>query len=201
MHAQTRMSPLTAFFFGLFGVGAVAVAAGAAIVLYSIDMVDRHFGSAIGIIENAASNLPEFIEGLPPAIKDALHDRRAPEYAASLETTVDLVKCTDVESLFPTITIRNKGQELVSLLTVRVAALNANGHAVCEWTTVAATPIGIEHEWRGPLMPGSTRHVVLDHGCYYKKALEGTETLIVEIADVRVWTSPGAEMQASSVNP
>ena len=199
MHAQARMSPLTAFFFGLFGVGAVAVASGAVIVLYTLDMVDRHFGSAMGIVENAAANLPEFIEGLPPAIKDALHDRRAPEYAASIETSVEMVEPAKGQSPFPTITIRNKGNELVSLLTVRVAALDAQGRAYQEWTTVAATPIGIEDEWRGPLLPGSTRHVVLDHGCYFDQ--RDAVTLTVEIADVRVWTAPVSEMQASAVNP
>jgi len=201
MHAQSRMSPLTAFFLGLFGVGAIGVASGAVIVLFGLRMVDRHFGSAVHIAENAIGNLPEFIEGLPPAIKDALHDRRAPEYATSIETTVDMVESKDNETVFPTITIRNKGTELVSLLTVRVAALDARGRATHEWTTAAATPIGIEREWRGPLMPGGTRHVVLDHGCYYQNDLDGSETLVVEIADVRVWTSPVAHMQASSVNP
>jgi len=199
MHVQTRMSPLTAFFIGLFGVGAVAVASGAVIVLYTMDMVDRHVGSVMGIVENAASNLPEFIEGLPPAIKDALHDRRAPEYATSIETAVELVEPGKGQSPFPTVTIRNKGNELVSLLTVRVAALDAQGRAYQEWTTVAATPIGIEDEWRGPLLPGSTRHVVFDHGCYFDQ--RDAVTLSVEIADVRVWTAPVSEMQASAVNP
>jgi hypothetical protein len=99
------------------------------------------------------------------------------------------------------VTIKNKGNELVSLLTVRVAALDARGRALHEWTTTAATPIGFEHEWRGPLMPGSTRHVVLDNGCFHRNELEGAETLVVEIADVRVWTSPTNEMQASALNP
>lgn len=201
MHAPTRMSPLTAFFLGLFGVGAIGVASGAVIFLYGLRMVDRHFGSAVQIVENVAANLPDFIEGLPPAIKDALHDRRAPEYAANIETDVELVKSKDGESSFPTLTIKNKGNELVSLLTVRVAALDAQGRAIREWTTAAATPIGIEREWRGPLMPGSTRHVVLDHGCFFEDDLHGAESLVVEIADIRVWTSPTAEMQASAMNP
>lgn len=196
MHAPTRMSPLTAFFLGLFGVGAVAVASGTVVLLFGLRMVDRHIGVAIHLAENAVTNLPEFLEGLPPALKDALHDRRAPEYAAHLEAEANIVDGGG-QDRFVTLTVRNAGEELVSLLSLRVAALDAQGRAVREWTTVAATPIGIEDEWRGPLMPGGTRHIVLDRGCFFPGEWRAAVTAVVEIADVRVWRGSESERQAS----
>lgn len=201
MQPQGRMSPMTAFFLGLFGVGAISVAAGAVIVLFGLRMADSHVGGLIRLVDSAVTNLPAIVEGLPPALKEALHDRRAPEYAKNIETQVDMVAGRWSDSPVPTVIIRNQGDELVSLLTIRVAALDEKGRAIREWTTVAATPIGIADEWRGPLMPGATRHVVLDGGCFRGDDDRSAASMVVEIADVRVWTPLPVEMHASASLP
>ena len=89
------------------------------------------------------------------------------------------------------LTIINKGDEIVSLLAVRVVALNSQGVPVREWTEVVATPLAIEGEWRGPLMPGNQRHAILSG--YLGRGVDGEEkyTAAIEIADVRVQVAPG----------
>ena len=178
------------------------MASGAGIVLYGLRVADSHVGGLLRFADSAVTNLPAIVESLPPALKDALHDRRAPEYAKLIETKVDMVAGQWSDAPVATVTIRNLGDELVSLLTIRVAALDNAGRAIREWTTVAATPMGIANEWRGPLMPGSTRHVVLDDSYSRHDDDRRAASMVVEIADVRVWTPPtAAEVHARASLP
>ena len=88
---------------------------------------------------------------------------------------------------YPVLTIINRGDEVVSLLAVRIAALDGNGVAMCEWTEIVATPLAIDDDWRGPLLPGSKRHVVVSPWrgvtADNASAIRGA----VEISDVRLW--------------
>jgi hypothetical protein len=130
--------------------------------------------------------LPELIEALPPAVGDLLNDRRAPEYTANLK--VDVKLATDErDRLRPVMTIRNDGDEVVSMLAVRVAALRGDAVPIREWTEVAATPIAIDHDWRGPLMPHTTRHVVLSGYCSLPGDAADYLTPAYEISEIRVW--------------
>jgi hypothetical protein len=181
------MSPLTALFLGIFGVGGVGIAAGAVVVLYSLRILDSKASALIGFAGNTIESLPELIDALPPAIGDVLSDRRAPDYAANLELSVRFVANEQGEGVRPVVTVTNKGKEVVSMLAVRVAALDARKVPIREWTEVVATPIAIDDDWRGPLMPGATRHVVLSSWRSFPADKIDAFSAAPEISELRVW--------------
>lgn len=193
MTGQTRMSPLTALFIGLFGVGAVGIASGTLVVLYGMRIIDTRAGEVLGFADNTISQtldgLPALLDSLPKAVQELLGDRSAPEYVANLDVDVDFVVDERSKGLRPVLTITNNGSEVVSFLAVRVAALNSRRLPIREWTEVVATPIALEDgDWRGKLYPGSTRYAVVSSGCRTVPA-DRTEQVIgvVEISDIRVW--------------
>ena len=187
MNNPTRMSPMTALFLGIFGVGGVGIAAGAAVVLYSLRILDSKAAALIGFAEHTVASLPDLIDALPPAIGDVLNDRRAPDYAPNLEVSVRFVANEPSEGLRPVVTMTNKGSEVVSMLAVRVAALDARKVPVREWTEVVATPIAADDNWRGPLMPGAIRHVVLSNWRHGPADKIDSLTAASEISELRVW--------------
>ena len=187
MNTHTRMSPLTALFLGIFGVGGVGIAAGAIVVLYSLRILDNKASALIGFAEHTVESLPELIDALPPAIGDVLNDRRAPDYAANLDVSVRFVANEQSEGVRPVVTVINKGKEVVSMLAVRVAALDARKVPVREWTEVVATPIAADDDWRGPLMPGATRHVVLSSWRSFPADKIEILSAAPEISELRVW--------------
>jgi len=187
MNASRGMTPLTALFIGIFGVGALTIAGVSSVVLYAMRIADHRITDVLGLAENTIAGLPELIDSLPPAIGDLLNDRRAPEYAASLDVDVTFVTDERGGRIHPVMTIANEGDEVVSMLAVRVAALKANGVPIREWTEVVATPIAIENDWRGPLMPHATRHVVLSRYSGFPVKNADAVTAVHEISEVRVW--------------
>lgn len=191
MTGHTRMSPLTALFLGIFGVGAVGIASGTAVVLYGMRIIDTRssdlLGFADGTISTTLDRLPDLIDALPKAVEDLLSDRRAPEYLANLDVDISFVADERSKFVRPVMTITNNGGEVVSLLAIRVAALNKSGLPIREWTEIVATPIACE-DWRGPIFPHKTRYVVLGSGWQGIPLRDADEiTGAVEVADIRVW--------------
>lgn len=187
MMGQNRMSPMTAMFIGLFGVGAVGIASGATIVLYGMRIIDSKANALVGFAEHTVAGLPELIESLPPSLADILSDRRAPEYASNVEMKLNFVPSERKGGLQPVMSITNKGNEVISMLAVRVAALDGRLVPIQEWTQVVATPIAVDDDWRGPLFPGATRHVVMSSWRTVKADQGSDLTGAVEISELRVW--------------
>ena len=187
MDTRKRMSPLTALFLGFFGFGAVTIASVSAVVLYAMRMIDGKVNHAFSFAHELIDELPELMESLPPAVETLLDDHRAPEYAAELNVEAHLVTGGGRDEwIYPSVIVTNNGNETVSFLTLRVAALNAEGVPVGEWTQVVATPLGFDRDWRGPLLPGNRRYAVLRDWGGLKEAPGVTLTPAVEIVDVRV---------------
>jgi hypothetical protein len=188
------MSPLTAFFLGLFGVGAVGIASGAAIVLVTLSIVDSRSSDILGFADNTIGGtlkaLPEFLESLPPTVDDLLKDRRAPEYASQIDVKVDFASGELSKGLRPVMAITNNGDEVVSLLAVRVAALDSRNLPIREWTEVVATPLAVCDEWRGVLYPGNTRYVVVSGWSNIRPDQADSITGVAEISQIRVWQPP-----------
>lgn len=176
--------------------GAVGIASGTSVVLYGMHVLDKNATEAIGFVDNTLGGtlegLPALIESLPESIAELLDDRRAPEYAANIEVSLNFVPDERNDGLRPVMTIVNKGDEVVSLLAVRVAALNKSMLPLRDWTEVVATPLAIDHDWRGPLMPGNTRHVRLSCCRSLSEADIEDITGAWEIADIRVWQAKEA---------
>lgn len=187
MQNPTRMSPLTALFLGLFGVGAVGIASGTAVLLYTLRIVDQKASSLIGFAGETVHSLPDLLDKLPPAIGEVLSDRRAPDYVGAIESSVRFVLNESGDAVRPVVTVTNKGTEVVSMLGVRVAALDAGGVPVRDWTEVVATPLSIDDDWRGVLLPGATRHVVLHASRSLDPAKLASYRGEIEYSEVRVW--------------
>jgi len=186
MTERHRMSPLTALFMGIWIVGGLAIVSATAVGLYGLAVVDNKAETLLDFAGDTVDGLPELIEALPPALADILNDRRAPDYVSNISTEVRLVHGSR-GGICPALTITNHGDQVVSLLAVHVAALNSDRVPVEEWTQVVATPIAIEDEWRGPLMPRATRHVVL-HGCWRPSGHPASDLEpTVEISELRLW--------------
>ncbi len=187
-HQSTRMSPLTALFLGVFGVGAVAIASVTSTVIYGLSIVDGKASTLIGLAENTVTSLPEIIESLPPVLADVFHDRRAPEYMDSVEVQVRFVSDTDSQTVRPVLTVTNKGDQVVSMLAVRVAAFGEAKVPLRDWTAMVATPLAIEDDVPGPLFPGKTRHMVLSRSHNLYGELSDDNGAAVEVSEIRVWT-------------
>ena len=188
MTVQKRMSPFTALFLGIFGLGAVSITVSSVVVLYGMRVVNVRAATLLGFAADTVEGLPELIESLPPAVGDVLSQRRAPDYAAKIGVDAALVADRSSSSVRPVLTITNEGDKMITLLAVRVAALNVDGVPLREWTEVVATPIAAGGPWRGPIMPDATRHVVLHQGS--RGLLTGAPdavTVAVEVSDVFVW--------------
>jgi len=198
MNPITRMSPLTAFFLGLFGVGGLAIAAGTVVLLTAMTMVEGQLSTLVHFSGKTIESLPELLDSLPPVLADTFHDRRDPAYAARIDVKTEFLADEKEGSIRPVLTITNTGSEVVSLLGVRVAALKNGSVPIREWTEVVATPITPgDDEWRGPLMPGAKRHVVLRTRAL-PPAIGNPESLIAatEISEIRVWQGPNEERVA-----
>jgi len=200
------MSPLTALVLGVAGVIAVAIASGSAVVIYGLDVAGGNAESIVSFAQNTIENLPELIESLPPAVGDVLNDQRAPQYVRAIDVNVSFVGTTDGERFRPVLTVKNNGERVVSMLAVRVAALNETGVPFGEWTEVVATPIALDdNDWRGPLMPGAVRHVVVGGWQRIEPGQLSAIASAVEISDVRVWrgddaVAPTETLTAASPN-
>ena len=153
-----RMSPLTAMFIGMFLVGGMTIAGVSSIVLYGMHIIDARVSDVFGLARGSVEGLPDLLESLPPAVAELLNDHRAPEYVKNLDVDVSL-RVDERGLVRPVMTVSNLGDDVVSMLAVRVAAIDADGVPLYEWTEVVATPVAVCDEWRGPLLPHSTRHV------------------------------------------
>jgi len=200
MVPQKRMSPLTALVLGVSGVLAVAIASVSAVVVYGLNVAGGNTQAIVKFAENTVDGLPELLNALPPAVGDILNDHRDPSYVEHIEVDAKLVPNEENSEYRPTLVVRNTGTEVVSMLSVRVAALDQDGTVRREWTELAATPLSLDDEdWRGPLMPGATRHIVM-HGWQTERGASMTTiTPAVEIGDLRVWLGDRAPSDHDSV--
>ncbi len=185
-----RMSPLTALVIGVFGVGGVAIASVSSIALYGMRIIDRKADRLIGVADNAIDNLPDLVETLA-SVGDKLAGPRAADYAEKLDIKVGFGPDEREKGVRPVLTISNKGTREVTLLSLRVAALDKSGMPLREWTEIVATPFALDDEWRGPLQPGATRYVVVS--CWHPIPAERAETLtpVAEISEIRVRSPEG----------
>jgi len=176
---------------GLAMVTVTGLFCGTGIVLYGMRIFDHKTGSLVEVAQETIRSLPELQKNLPPVFADALSDERRPDYIGKLTVSGTLTNEPDrYGRLRPTIVVKNTGDELVSLASMRVVILDDDGHAMHAANVWAATPLAVEDpNWCGPLQPGATRtltpHVYMgrpDDGRHDKAA-----KVECEITDLRVW--------------
>jgi hypothetical protein len=197
--APKRMSFLTATALGLSMIASVALVCGSGITIYGIRVIDKKTDSVAGLGRTLLEDLPRFRELLPPALSDAIDDVRRPDYTSQLKVSARVTTNTRwADRVRPVVEVQNLGDEVVSLLAVRVVLLDEGDVPVAEWTEYVATPIAVPEEWRGPIQPGETRRVLLSLS---RVPLEGRFEVTTEIGDLRVWTPAGADRSAQTRQP
>jgi hypothetical protein len=198
---RQRRSFLSTLAMGLAALGITFMLAGAAIILYGMNIADRKSDNLFAAVEHAVRGLPELEKSLPPVLADLLDDRRRPDYLKQVEVAAKLIPAIDAgRDLRVVVDVRNKGEEFISLCSMRIVVLDENGSPVAEWNEWAATPFAAERNWRGPLLPGSTRHFATTGWRNHSPEFQGEELRVeVEITDVRVWKGesprPGQDRQ------
>ena len=188
----------TAIVKGLFGIVVVLIICGTVFGVFGIAKLDQNFKLATsGVLQI----LPEWQKTLPPVIADALSDKREPEYRKSVKIETKLVageKEADDESADDddrprgrhghdapatlVMNVTNNGDETVSVLALRVVAEDEKGVPRWQQSIYAATPLVLDCNWVGPLLPGSTKK--LSFSVWGAGAADWKPS--VEIADIRV---------------
>ncbi len=158
------------------------------VIIYGIHFADEKSEKLVCLVEGAVRGLPELQESLPPVLADILDDRRQPDYCKQLEITAKTTLLQDRHGMMRTaIQVVNNGQEVVSLLSLRVVVLDDENEILAESNEWAATPFAAEHEWRGPLMPGSSRYFTTSRGRRFPFSSIDDLKTEVEITDIRIW--------------
>lgn len=172
----------------------VTLLCGSAVTIYGIKVVNDRAEDIISLSPDAIAAATQWQDALPLAIKDAINDARAPEYRAQITAQVELIDDWKHDRRYGVVEITNRGDKLVSLMCLRIQFEDSQGLPVYETTTYAATPLAIEDEWRGPLMPGDTRRFRLKHSYLLS---DYTDLRIThEISDLRVWTPTNATAES-----
>ena len=184
-----RHTFLSALAMGLSAIIIAFIVSCTVVIVYGMNFAGEKSEEIVTLVEKAISGLPELQESLPPALADMLNDHRQPDYAAQLDITAKTTLLpNDQGTVKTTVEIVNNGKEVVSLLSMRVVVLTSQGDIITESNEWGATPIAADHDWRGPLMPGSRRYFVASHRRLPVFSTDELKTE-VEITDIRIWNS------------
>jgi hypothetical protein len=175
---------------GVFGTIMVVVVCGTALGLYGLRVIDTQAGSLTHVL----AALPEWQKVVPPAILDALNDHRAPEYRRELDiqTRIETTGAERDKGVV-VISVKNKGDQVVSLMSLRAVVEDTSDRRLHELPITVATPLMIEGEWRGPLLPGEQRELA-QRVC----GIVGEAKVATELTELRVWNGPVAKAEATA---
>lgn len=186
-----RHTFLSSLAMGLSAVVIAIVISCTVVLICGIHFAGSQSERLVSLVGDAIGGLPELREALPPALSDALDDRRDPAYADKLDISAVTALTPDQHRTVQTrVEVVNEGTEIVSLLCIRVVVFDQNGRILSESNEWAATPIAAEDEWRGPLMPGSHRYFVSNRRALPVFLGDDLRTE-VEITHLRLWNRPG----------
>jgi hypothetical protein len=175
---------------GLCGTICVVLVCATCVAVYGVKVVNDRVGSLMEMSPAALTALANWQQAMPPAVNDALHDRRMPEYREQVHVTATLVRDLHTERLVPIVEVSNDGDQIVSLMSLRLQIEDDASMPVQECTVFAATPLAIEADWRGPLLPGSKRRFKAPQ---IRANTIGELNVSWEISELRVWS--GATLQ------
>ncbi|MFQ5806895.1 MAG: hypothetical protein ACE5I3_10640 [Phycisphaerae bacterium] len=188
---------LSALCHGLFGFCTVVVICASGLGIYALHVVNSKVGDAFAITGEWVSSMPEWQQNLPPMLAETLNSRRAVDYLAQVDVLARAVRSAREPGRDLTmIEVVNNGSETITVLALNVVLEDEDGVPVREFRTYAATPLAFdEGEWRGPLLPGSTRKFT--RCCYrHERGLKPT----VEVAELRIWNGPQAAAADASTD-
>lgn len=163
----------------------------ASVLLYGMNIADRKTGNLAELIEFSVDSLPKLAESLPPFLSDAINDQRRPDYAEELNVTARLAK-REHGRVRPVVVVENDGDEVVSLMSIRIVLLDDEGNPLSEANEWVATPIAADdNDWRGPLLPGETRQFParIQYG-FRRDRQDAVTDVAYEITEIRTWRGP-----------
>ncbi len=171
MVVNKRMSFLASLVWGVCSVIMVTVVCTSGIVFYGLH-----------IVEDAIDDLPGIVKKVP-MLRDALSTERRIDYIDDLDIEIDFTDHPYYEDRMRAVaTITNGGQELVSWLSIRVVVTDDAGNVLNEDVEIIATPVALDDDLPGPLVPGRTRRFTI---CTFKRSDHPSAEY--EITDLRVW--------------
>ncbi|MCG8404501.1 MAG: hypothetical protein MI923_04800 [Phycisphaerales bacterium] len=196
---RKRMGLLSVMVIGVTAIIVTSVISASGIVIYGLKVFDRKADNLGELVSEAARSLPELRESLPPALTDAFNDVRKPDYLEQLDVAVRLPKTAQTRengcygpSRRAVVEITNRGDAVVSLLSMRVVGSDPGGDPIFERNTWAATPLQISDEdWRGPLLPHETRRFPV-----FIRVYGEVSEVSHEITDIRIWQGETSAAQA-----
>jgi hypothetical protein len=169
------------------------------LIMYGMHFAGERTDRVISVAQSAVQGLPALLESLPPAVADMLNDRRQPDYSQHLAIKAQLIARPGSNGPTRTgIEVVNNGNEVVSLLALRIIVVDENGQLLSETQEWAATPFAAENAWRGPIMPGSRRYFECRHSSLHDISPIDNLKAEVEINELRIWNGPGQESTAST---
>ncbi len=182
MVIHKRMSFLASLVWGICSVIMVTVICSSGIIFYGLHIVDIKSDGLQDLIGHSLEGLPAVVKSVP-ILADALSDERRLDYVDDLDIEMSFTEhpCRQ-DRMQAVVTVANRGQELVSMLSVRVVVTDDRGNIVAEDVEFVATPFPLDQDLPGPLMPGSTRRVTTGS---FKKIENPTAEY--EISEIRVW--------------
>lgn len=188
-----RHTFLSSLAMGLSAVLITIIISCTVVIIYGIHFAGDRSDKLFSLAGAAIDELPDLRKALPPALADVLNDRRDPGYVDKLDISAVTALTPDQHRTVRTrIEVVNKASEIVSLLCLRIVVFDSNGQILSESNEWAATPIAADHEWRGPLMPGSHRYFV-SHRRALPVFLGDDLRTEVEVTDLRIWNRPAAD--------
>jgi hypothetical protein len=183
-----RHTFLSSLAMGLSAIVITLLVSGTVVALYVVHLASEKSEHVISLAQGAIQGLPEFTKSLPPALSDMLNDRRDPRYAQELAISARTVSQPNEHGRIRTeIEIVNNGDAVVSLLSLRITLLDDKEQLLCESQEWAATPVAADDGWRGPILPGSKRHIVCLSGCPWGADPSAPLNPQIEITELRVW--------------
>jgi hypothetical protein len=183
-----RHTFLSSLALGLSAIVITLLVSGTVVALYVVHLASEKSEVALTLAKDAVHGLPEFTKSLPPALSDMLDDRRDPKYTQELTISAKTTSEPDDHGRIRTeIEIVNNGDAVVSLLSLRITLLDDKERLFCESQEWAATPVAADQDWRGPILPGSKRHIVCRAGCPWGENPTSALNPQIEVTELRVW--------------
>ena len=178
---------LSALVLGISGIAITLLVCCTVVIIYGMHFAGEKSEQLVALLEDAVGGIPTLQKSLPPVFADILNDHRQPDYSSQLEITAKTALVPEQSGMVRTsVSVVNKGPEVVSLLSLRIVVLNSAGEIVGESNEWAATPFAADDDWRGPLMPGARRYFSCSHHESRDVSTDQLKTE-VEVTDLRIW--------------
>ncbi len=193
-HKRSFLSTLA---IGLSSIIIAVLLGGTAVSIYALRIVDKKSDLLVGTADHLIEALPEIQKNLPPLIGDVFNDERRIDYLDNLEIKTHLVRADHRRGrsgVRAQIEVKNTGEEMVTLMSLHLMALDEKGNLIGEWNEWVATPIAIENELRGPLLPTSKRTIHSGWIHTDQRIVLTNIDIQAEVTDVRIWKKPPPEV-------